>query len=62
MTIMRVTCVSLHPQLRTGGFCSSNVLLPACPCWQQLVHSDYTEDAIVSLNDVTYTVSELTIY
>jgi len=23
--------VSQHPQLRTGGFCWSKVLLPACP-------------------------------
>jgi len=27
---------SQHPQLRTGGFCWSKVLLPACPCWRQL--------------------------
>jgi len=32
------TCISWHPQIRTGGFCSGKVLLPACPCWRQLVH------------------------
>jgi len=25
---------------RTGGFCWCKVLLPACPCWEQAVHSD----------------------
>jgi len=27
-------------QDRTIGFCWSKVLLPVCPCWWQLVHSD----------------------
>ena len=27
-----VTCVSWHHQLRTGGFCWDEVLLPTCPC------------------------------
>jgi len=27
-----LTCISQHLQLRTGGFCWSKVLLPACPC------------------------------
>jgi len=26
--------------LRTGGFCLSTLLLPPCPCWRQLLHSD----------------------
>jgi len=30
----------LEHQLRMGGLCWSKVLLPACPCWQQLVHLD----------------------
>ena len=30
--------VSQHPQLRTGGFSWSKVVLPTCPCWWQLVH------------------------
>ena len=38
------------PPLRTGGFCWSEGLLPACPCWQQLVHSDWGEDAGVLLH------------
>jgi len=37
--LFRSTCVSKHPQLRTGGFCCK-VLLPVCPCWWQLAHSD----------------------
>jgi len=32
-------CISQHLQLRTGGFCWCKVLLPACPCWRQPVHS-----------------------
>jgi len=27
-------------QLRTGGFCWSKFLLPACCCWWQLAHLD----------------------
>jgi len=38
--LYRTTCISQHPQLRTGGFCWSKILLPVCPCWRQLVHSD----------------------
>jgi len=31
--LQRTTCVSQHPQtLKTGGFCWSKDLLPACPC------------------------------
>jgi len=37
--LYRKTCINRHLQLRTGGFCWSKVLLPACPCWWQLVHS-----------------------
>ena len=33
-------CGSRHLQIRTGGFCWCKVLLPACPCWRQPVHSD----------------------
>ena len=40
--LYRTICVSQHPQLRTGGFCRSEVLLPACPCWWQLVHLNKT--------------------
>jgi len=43
--LYRSTSVSRHLQLRTGGFCWSKVLLPACPCWRQPVHSDYGEHA-----------------
>ena len=38
--VYRSTCVSQHLQLRTGGFCWCEVLLPACRCWQQPAHSD----------------------
>jgi len=51
--LYRATCVSWHRQLRTGRFCCRNVLLPACPCWWQLAHSDYEEDARV-LSGVIY--------
>jgi len=37
--LYRLTCVSWHPELITGGFCWSKVLLPTCRCWQLLVHS-----------------------
>ena len=37
--LYRTTCIGRHRQLRTGGFCWSKVLLPACPCWWQLAHS-----------------------
>ena len=30
--LYRITCVSQHLQLRTGEFCWSKALLPACPC------------------------------
>ena len=55
--LYRSTCISQHLQLRSGGFCWCKVLLPACPCWQQPVHSDYGEDAGVLLNSVIYTTS-----
>jgi len=54
--LYRTTCVSRHPYLRTGGFCWSTVLLPACSCWQQVVHSDEGEDARV-LSGVICTIS-----
>jgi len=33
-----LTCVSRHPQLRTGQFYWSKVILPACPCWRPLAY------------------------
>jgi len=33
------------------------ILLPACPCWRQLAHSDSGEDARVLLSGGTYAVS-----
>jgi len=54
--LYRKTCVSRHPQLRTGGFCWSKVLLTICSCWQQLVHLNYGDDARVLHNGVTCTV------
>jgi len=36
----RSTCVIWHIQLRSRWFCCSKVLLPTCPCWWQLVHSE----------------------
>jgi len=36
--LCRTTCLSQHPQLRTGGFCQSKVLVPACPFRWQLMH------------------------
>ena len=55
--LYRTACTSWHPRLRGGGFCWSKVLLSACPCWWQLVHSDYGSDARVLHNYVTCTVS-----
>jgi len=54
--LYRTVCVSQQPQLRTRGFSGRKVLLPACPCWWQLVHSDYGEGTRV-LNTVTCTIS-----
>ena len=33
-----MACVSWPLQLRNVRFCWSKVLLPACPCWWQLLH------------------------
>jgi len=55
--LYRTICVSRHSQLRTGGLCRSKVLLPTCPCWQQLAHSDYGDDVWDLLNGVTCTIS-----
>ena len=55
--LQRTTRVSRHPQLRIGEFCWSKVLLPACPCWRLLAHSDYREDARVLLKRGTCTIS-----
>ena len=38
-------CVRRHLQLRTGGFCRCNALLPARPCWWQPEQWDQREDA-----------------
>ena len=38
--LYRSTCISWHFQLRTGGFCWCEVLLPACPCWRRPAYSD----------------------
>ena len=55
---MAVIQLNLHqPRLRTRGFCWSKVLLAACPCWRQLVHWDFGEDAGVLLSGVTFTMS-----
>jgi len=48
----RPALASPPPQVRTGGFCCSKVLLTACPWLWQLAHSDDREDARV-LNSVT---------
>jgi len=37
--LYRLSCISKHLQLRTGGFCWCKVLLPTCPCWRQPAHS-----------------------
>jgi len=47
--LYRLTCVSQHLELKTGGFCWCKVLLPACPCWWQPAHSDLGEDTGVLL-------------
>ena len=49
----KTNCTGWHPQSKTGKFCWRWVLLPACPCWQQIAHSDYKEDDRVLLNGVT---------
>jgi len=49
--------VSWHPELRTREFNYSHILLPERPCWWQLAHFDYGEDAKVLLSGVTYIVS-----
>ena len=40
-----VTVQQIHNT--TGRFCSSKVLLPTCPYWWKLAHSDYIVDARV---------------
>ena len=55
--LYKTTCVSRHPQIRTGRFCWLKVLLPACPCWWQQAHLDEGEDPRVLLTGVTCTVS-----
>jgi len=53
----RSTCTSQQLQLRTGGFCWCEVLLPACPFWWHPAHSDYGEDVVVLINSVINNVS-----
>jgi len=50
---IQVNLCYLTPQLRTG------VLLPTCPCREQLLHLDLWEDATVVLNSVAYIISVL---
>jgi len=38
MASIRTTCISRQLQFKSGRFCCSKVLLPACPCWWQLAH------------------------
>jgi len=38
--LYRLTCVSRHLWLTTGGFFWCKVLLLACPCWRQPAQSD----------------------
>ena len=52
----RLTCISWHLQLWTGVFYWCKVLLPACTCWWQPVHSDWG-DAGVLHHSVIYAVS-----
>ena len=60
--LYRSACVNHHLQWRTRGFYWSKVLLPACPCWWQLMHLDWGEDAWVLLSSVAYTISVLQHY
>ena len=39
-SLYKSTFISRHPQSRTERFCRSIFLLPACPCWRWLAHSD----------------------
>jgi len=55
--LYKSTSVSQYPQLRTGGFCWTKVLLPTCSCRWQLANLDYAEDGRVLLNGVTNTIS-----
>jgi len=50
------SCVRWHPQIRTGGCCWSEVVLPTCHCWWWRVHLELGKDSII-LNNVTYLVS-----
>jgi len=51
------SCVRQHSQLRTGGFYWSQILLPACHCWWEVVHSYYRKFTRALLSSVTYTIS-----
>jgi len=45
--------VSQQPQLKTGIFCWSNVLLPVCPCWLQLAHWIWNREKMLEFFSVT---------
>ena len=45
--------------LCTGGFCRGTVLLPACPCWWQPVHSSWGKDDSLLNSHRTYSVEAL---
>jgi len=55
----RTVCVSWNPKIPGRILLGGKVLPSICPCWRQLVHSDYREDARVILSSVTYAFSEL---
>jgi len=55
--LYRTTCVRRQTQLTTGGLRLSKVLLPPCPWWWQLAHSDQGGDARVLHTGVTCTIS-----
>jgi len=46
--LYRTTCISRNPQLRTAGFFSSIVLLPACCCWQPYLYGDFAGCRLLS--------------
>jgi len=54
--LYRTTCVSQHPIEELEDFAGAK-LLPTCPCWWQLAHSDYGEDTRVLHSDVTCSIS-----
>jgi len=55
--LCRSTYGRWHPQLKTGRFCCSKILLPVTPCWWQLAYLHQGEDARVLPNGVINTIS-----